>query len=132
MSDRTALIQPDRGQKAIPVHLVDKSGTDALHRALGEGQRAVIAAQKFEGSPGEVVIVPDGNGWFALAGIEPRDSLGTWCLARLAEVLPGGIYRVAPHASQVGAAHPKIGAALVGWICAQYRFDRYKTDGAGT
>jgi len=128
MSDRHALIQPDRGQKAISIHLVDKAGLDALLRALGEGQRATIAAQKFAAAPGEVAIVPDGLGWFALGGIEPREALGTWCLARLAEALPGGTYRVAPHAAQTGL--PRLAAALVGWITAQYRFDRYKTDGA--
>jgi leucyl aminopeptidase len=133
MSDRNALILPDRGQKATSVHLVDKAGCDALLRALGESQRAVIAAHKFEGAPGEVVIVPDGPGWFALAGIEPRafaefGGLTTWCLARLAEVLPGGTYRVVPWPGQ--AALPRLGAALVGWVAAQYRFDRYKTDGA--
>ena len=128
MTDRNALIQPDRGQKATAIHLVDKAGLDTLLRGFGEGQRAMIAAQKFEATPGEVVIVPDGDGWFALAGIEPRafaefGTLGTWCLARLAEVLPGGTYRVVP-----GAVQPRLGAALVGWAVAQYRFDRYKTD----
>ncbi len=132
MSDLNALIQPDRGQTAISLHLVDKSGLDALLRTLGDGQRAVIAANRFEGAPGEVVIVPDGQGWFALAGIEPRAALGTWCLARAAEVLPGGTYRVAPHAAleRTMAAPPRLTAALIGWVTAQYRFDRYKTDGA--
>ena len=130
MNDRNALIQPDRGQAAIPLHLVDKAGFDPLMRSLGEGQRAVITAQKFEASPGEVVIVPEGQCWYALAGIEPRADLGTWCLARLAEVLPGGTYRIAPHPALGGL--PQTGAALVGWIAAQYRFDRYKTDDASS
>jgi leucyl aminopeptidase len=128
MSDRNALIQPDRGQKAISIHLVDRAGLDAVLRALAEGQRATIAAQKFEAAPGEVAIVPDGPGWFALAGVEPREVLGTWCLARLAEVLPGGTYRVTLHAAQTAIV--RLSAALVGWVTAQYRFDRYKTDGA--
>ena len=130
MTDRHALIQPDRGQKAISIHLVARGGLDALLRSLGESPRAAIAAQKFEAGQGEVAIVPDGNGWFALAGIEEGEQLGTWALARLAEVLPGGTYRIAPHASAGGAALPRMSAALVGWVCAQYRFDRYKTDGA--
>jgi leucyl aminopeptidase len=128
MSDRNAVIQPDRGQQAISIHLVAKAGVDPLLASLTEGQRAALAAQKFEGAPGEVAIVPDGQGWFALAGIEPREALGTWCLARLAETLPGGTYRIAPHASQ--GALPRLAAALVGWVAAHYRFDRYKTDGA--
>ncbi|WP_353230357.1 leucyl aminopeptidase family protein [Novosphingobium sp.] len=130
MTDLNALIQPDRGQKAIAIHLVAKPGLDAVLRSLNEGQRAAIAAQKFEGAAGELAIVPDGLGWFALGGIDARDALGCWCLARLAEGLPGGTYRVVAHASQPGV--PRIAAALVGWIAAQYRFDRYKTDGANT
>ena len=125
MNDRTVLIQPDRGQTAITIHLTDKAALPALLRPLTDGQRAVIAANKFEGAPGEVVIVPDGQGWHVLAGIDPRETLGTWCLARLAEVLPGGTYRVATPGL-------RIGPAFVGWICAQYRFDRYKAEGPRT
>ena len=128
MSDLNAVIQPDRGQKAIAIHLVTRAGLDPLLRALGEGQRAALAAQKFEGAPGEVAIVPDGTGWFALGGVDARDPLGCWCLARLAEVLPGGTYRVAAHGSQAGV--PRLAPALVGWVAAHYRFDRYRTDGA--
>ena len=126
MSNRHALIQPDRGQKATPIHLVDKGGLDALLRALNEGQRATIAAQKFEAAPGDVAIVPDGAGWLALGGVEPRDALGTWCLARLAETLPGGAYRIVPHAGR--PVPPRLAAAMVGWALAQYRFDRYKSE----
>jgi leucyl aminopeptidase len=128
MNDRHAVIQPDRGQQAISIHLVDKAGLDALLAALTEGQRAAIGAQKFEGTAGEVAIVPEGQGWFALAGIDPREALRTWCLARLAEALPGGTYRIVAHPAQT--AVPRLAAALVGWAAAQYRFDRYKTDGA--
>ncbi len=128
MTERNAVIEPDRGQAAIALHLVDKAGWDSLLRALSEGQRAVLAAQKFAAAPGDVAIVPDGAGWLALGGIEPRAALGTWCLARLAETLPGGTYRIVAHPAQSGV--PGLAAALVGWIAAQYRFDRYKTDGA--
>ena len=150
MNDRTVLIQPDRGQQAIAIHLVDKVALAALLRPLTDGQRAVITAHKFEAAPGEVVIVPDGQAWFALAGIDSgivsRGALGTWCLARLAEVLPGGTYRVANPGLRsgapelrigapelrIGAPELRIGAAFVGWICAQYRFDRYKAEASRT
>jgi leucyl aminopeptidase len=128
MTDLNALIQPDRGQKATVVHLVTKAALDGVLRALGEGQRAAIAGQKFTGAPGEVAIVPDGAGWFALGGIEPRDTLGAWCLARLAEVLPGGTYRLAPAPGQ--AALPGLAPALLGWVTAQYRYDRYRSEAA--
>lgn len=128
MTDRNApqlpdLIQPDRGQKAVPIHLVDKAGLAEWLRTLGEGARAVLAAQKFEGRAGEVAIVPEGAGWFAVGGVGEGERLDTWALARLAEALPGGTYRLARVADAVRGE-----AALLGWITAQYRFDRYQTE----
>ena len=45
MNDRNALIQPDRGQQAIALHLVDKTTLPDLLKSLNTGQRASIAAQ---------------------------------------------------------------------------------------
>ncbi|MFL0672481.1 MAG: leucyl aminopeptidase family protein [Erythrobacter sp.] len=119
MTDPTALIQPDRGQDAIAIRLVNKDGFADFAKGLGEAQRASLAAQKFEGSAGQVAIVPDGAGWFAAAGVGKPDALSSWCLARLAEELPEGLYRLA------GA---EAGAAMFGWALAQYRFTRYLSD----
>jgi leucyl aminopeptidase len=119
MTDPTALIQPDRGQDAIAIRLVNKDGFADFAKGLGEAQRASLAAQKFEGSAGQVAIVPDGAGWFAAAGVAKPDALSSWCLAKLAEELPEGLYRLA------GA---EAGAAMFGWALAQYRFTRYLSD----
>ena len=119
MTDNAALIQPDRGQKATPIHLVTKDGYAAWSRRLTAGQRAAIAGQKFTGAAGEHAIVPDGDHWFAAAGVADPAALSTWCLARLGEVLPGGAYRLAEGST---------GGALFGWAAAQYRFDRYRSD----
>ena len=35
MSDKPALLQPDRGQKAIDLHLVDKTSFEALLKRAG-------------------------------------------------------------------------------------------------
>ncbi|MEO0032486.1 MAG: hypothetical protein RIS94_2244 [Pseudomonadota bacterium] len=121
MTDRHALIQPDRGQKATLLHLVDKATVAEWLKGLNAGQRASLAAQKFEGGGYETAIVPDGDEWFAVAGVANVDSLSSWCLAKLAEVLPGGTYRLAR-----GSA----GKALHGWVTAQYRFDRYRKESA--
>ena len=118
MTDPAALIQPDLGQTAIPLHILDKSGLADWLAGLSAGQQAVLAAQKFEGGAGETAIVPDGAGWFAAGGVADAAALGGWCLARLAEVLPGGTYRL------VGGNDDR---ALLGWTAAQYRFDRYRT-----
>jgi leucyl aminopeptidase len=64
MSKKADLIQPDRGQDAIPIHLVAKDGFAAWAKTLSGPQRAALAAQKFEGGGYQVAIVPDGEGWF--------------------------------------------------------------------
>lgn len=119
MTNLTALIQPDRGQYAIAIHLVTKDGYTGFAKGLSEGQRASLAAQKFEGSAGQVGIVPDGNGWYAIAGVAKPDTLSSWCLAKLAEDLPEGSYRL---------VEAEAGAAMFGWVLSQYRFARYMSD----
>ena len=49
MTDKHDLIQPDRGQAAVPIHLVDKAGLDDFIKGLSAPQRAALAAQKFVG-----------------------------------------------------------------------------------
>ena len=119
MTDKHALIQPDRGQAAIAIHLVDKPGFEIFLKALSAPQRAALAAQKFTAEGYSHAIVPAGDGWFVVAGVANPASLSSWCLARLAEVLPAGTYRLA-------AGEP--GPALFGWVTGQYRFDRYRSD----
>jgi leucyl aminopeptidase len=119
MSKQIDLIQPDRGQDAIPIHLVNKDGFAKWAKSLKPGQRAALAAQKFDGGGYQVGIVPDGDQWFAVGGVADPDRLSSWCMAKLAEVLPAGTYR------REGA---EPGPALFGWQTAQHRFTRYKDD----
>ena len=119
MSDIKDLIQPDRAQEAIAIHLVNKDGFEAWAKKLSGPQRAALAAQKFDGSGYQVGIVPDGEGWFAVGGVANPDALSSWCMAKLAEALPAGTYR---------RADGEPGKALHGWQTAQYRFTRYKDD----
>ncbi len=119
MTDISDLIQPDRGQDAVAIRLVNKAGFEDFAKTLSAGQRAQLAAQKFDGSGYQVGIVPDGEGFFAVGGVADPESLSSWCLAKLAEQLPGGTYRLEP-----GEAGP----AMFGWLTAQYRFERYKKD----
>ena len=121
MTERNALIQPDRGEKATTIHLVNKDSLADWLRRLSTGQRAALAAQKFEGAGYEHAIVPDGDGWFVVAGVADPASLSSWCLAKLGDVLPEGAYRLAEEPE--GTAR-----ALFGWASGQYRFDRYRSD----
>jgi len=116
MSRKNALIQPDRGQAACPIHLVTTDRFRDWLKTLSVGQRAAVMAQKFEGKPAQMAIVPDGDNWFAAGGVADAEQLTSWCLAKLAEDLPEGAYRL---------ANGEPGAALHGWQTAQYRFTRY-------
>ncbi len=117
--NRHELIQPDRGQEATAIHLVNKDGFAAFAQGLSAPQRAALAGQKFTGAGYQVGIVPDGDGWFAVGGVKDPATLSSWCLAKLAEELPAGSYRLANAAP---------GPALHGWQTAQYRFTRYREE----
>ncbi|MXP45176.1 leucyl aminopeptidase family protein [Allopontixanthobacter sediminis] len=119
MSNKPDLIQADREQDAIRIHLVNKEAFDSWARTLSGGQRAALAAQKFDGSGYQVGIIPDGDDWFAVGGVANPDTLSSWCLGKLAEELPPGTYRLADRDP---------GPAIFGWQTAQYSFTRYKSD----
>ena len=119
MTKKTDLIQPDRGQDAIAIHLVAKDGFEAWAKGLSGPQRAALAGQKFDGGGYQVGIVPDGEGWFAAGGVADPAELSSWCMAKLAEALPAGTYR---------RAEGDPGPALHGWQTAQYRFTKYRED----
>ena len=69
MAETIDLIQPDRGQDAISIHLVARDGFDAWAKQLSAGQRSALAAQKFDGGGYQTAIVPVGDGWFAVGGV---------------------------------------------------------------
>ena len=117
MSLANDLIQPDRGQDAVSIYLTNKDGFEDFAKSLSAPQRAALAAQKFTGGGYQTAIVPDGDGWFAVGGVADPASLSSWCLAKLAEVLPAGTYRL----KDLDA-----GPALHGWQTAQYAFTRYR------
>ncbi|NOU03543.1 MAG: leucyl aminopeptidase family protein [Novosphingobium sp.] len=121
MTDKNALIQPDKGQNAVPIHLVDKKGLDDFVKTLSAPQRAALEAQKFKADGYSHAILPDGDGWMVCSGVANVDSLSSWCMAKLAEVLPPGTYR---------RADGDPGPALFGWVSGQYQFDRYRSDPA--
>ncbi len=117
MTDKHALIQPDRDQSATPIHVVDKAGLDDFLKGLPSAARSALAAQKFSAGPFEHAILPHGEEWSVVAGVADANELGTWCLAKLGEGLPAGTYRL---------ANADSGPALFGWAAGQYRFDRYR------
>ena len=119
MTDKHALIQPDRDQAAIAIHLLDKAGLEQFRKGLSAPQRAALAAQKFEAEGYQHAFVPDGDGWFVVSGVANTEGPSSWCMAKLAEVLPAGTYR---------RAGGEPGPAMFGWASGQYRFDRYRAE----
>ncbi|MBC7986968.1 MAG: leucyl aminopeptidase family protein [Sphingomonadaceae bacterium] len=119
MTDYAALLQPDKGQLAHDLMLVNADGMDGWRKSASEAHREAARAQGFEGKGFQIAILPGepGERWSALLGVADPDSLSSWCLAKAAETLPEGIYRVAGH---------EPGSAALGWLLAQYRFDRYR------
>jgi leucyl aminopeptidase len=118
MTEVSALLQPDRGQAATPLHLVDKSGFEAWLKSQPERIRQAVHAQGFKGDGFQLAIIQgDRDGWSAVLGVANVGELSEWCLARASESLPEGIYRVENRGP---------GPAVLGWLLGQYRFDRYR------
>lgn len=121
MTDFASLLVADRGQPAHVVHLVDKSTFEDWLKAQPERARVAIAAQRFAGQGYELAILPgDGaDDWAVALGVADVSKLSPWCLAKAGNGLPDGHYRLAE-------GNP--GPAALGWLLAQHRFDRYRSE----
>ncbi len=121
-----ALLQPDRGQPARSIEIVEAAGFQTWLNAQPPRVRAAVSAQKLTGkggakAGGSAILPGDADDWSVVL-IVGKGDLGAWDLARLAETLPEGTYRPSREA----------GAAMLGWVLGQYRFDRYrKSEGEG-
>lgn len=122
MTSLSNLLQPDKRQAATALHLVDKAGYDGWRTAQPERVRQAAAAQGFKAEGYQLAILPGDKGdWSAVLGVADVNALSPWCLARAAQELPEGRYRVE-------GSGP--GPAALGWLLGQYRFGRYKKDPA--
>jgi leucyl aminopeptidase len=84
--------------------------------------RQAATAQGFKAEGYQLAILPgERSDWSAVLGVANVDELSPWCLAKAAEMLPEGAYRVEGRSP---------GPAGLGWLLGQYRFDRYKKDGS--
>ncbi|GAA0740785.1 leucyl aminopeptidase family protein [Sphingomonas sp. ABOLD] len=119
MTDLNTLVQPDRGQAARTIHLIDAKGYDAWLAAQPPRHRAAAAAQKLAPVGYASAILPGDSpeDWSVVSVVANVEKLSPWCLAKLAETLPEGSYRVE-------GIEP--GKAIYGWLVAQYKFDRYR------
>lgn len=118
MTEVATLLQPDKGQPAVALHLTDKKSSDSWLKAQPARIRHAVAAQGFKGEGYQLAILPGEKAdWSAVLGVADVDGLSPWCLARAAESLPEGKYRVEGRGP---------GPAALGWMLGQYRFERYK------
>ena len=117
MTDFTPLLTPDRGQSACLIHLIAPDAFDAWRTTLSAAARALIAAQRFTGKAGTHAVLPADRDETRIVAVV-ADRRSPWALAKLAETLPEGTYRIADGDAGIG---------LLGWLLGQYRFDRYRT-----
>lgn len=112
------LIQPDNGQAATLIHLTDKSRFEAWLAGQPDAVRTAVKAQKFEGSANDIAILPsDKPGeWSVVAGVSDTPVPGLWHLAKLADSLPEGSYRLTDYDPS---------EAMLGWMLGQYRYHEY-------
>ena len=121
MTDLAPLLQPDRGGPARIIHLVDKDSFPAWAKRQSAARRALLDAARFEGKTGfQYAILPaaQGHDWEVVSAIANAAQLSPWCMAKLAESLPEGTYRLAD-------GDP--GPAMLGWLLGQHRFTAYKS-----
>jgi len=120
MMDLSHLVQPDIGQHARLLHLVDKAGLAAWLASAPPRVRNHLAAMRFTARPHELVVVPGDTAdeWAVVLGVADIANLRPWCLAKAPEILAAGTFRLA------GDVRP--GDAVIGWALAQHRLTTYK------
>ncbi len=121
MTDFEAIIQPDDGSDATSIILVSKETFDAWLSTRPQSERMALAAQEFDGDRGSHAVLSCGpnNIINIVAGVDDPDELKHWSLAKLAENLPPGRYRLDGSSA---------GQAIFGWMMAHYYFDEYRSD----
>ena len=115
------LIQPDNGQAATLIHVTDKSRFEAWLALQPDAVRTAVKAQKFEGGANDIAILPaDKPGeWSVAAGVTDVSAPSLWHLAKLADSLPEGVYRLADYDAS---------EAMLGWMLGQYRYNEYLSE----
>lgn len=119
MTDFAPLLAAERAQKARLIHLVDKRNFETWLKKRPAEDRILLEAQRFDGkSPYAFALLPRGGEFEVVSAVKNAHELSPWCLAKLAESLPEGAYRLLDR---------EPGLAMLGWLLGQYRFDRFRS-----
>jgi leucyl aminopeptidase len=121
MTALSELLQPDRGGSAHAIHLVDKGNFADWLKRQSAARRSLLEAARFEGKTAfQFAILPasQGHEWEVVSTVANATELSPWCIAKLAEALPEGTYRL---------AEGDPGPAMLGWLLGQHRFMTYKS-----
>lgn len=119
MTDFSSLLVADRGQDARPIHLVDQNGFESWLKKRPAEDRALLEALRFDGNTGfAFALLPRGGEFEVVSVVKNAAELSPWCLAKLAESLPEGTYKL---------AEGEPGIAMLGWLLGQHRFDNYRS-----
>ncbi|HJP68928.1 MAG TPA: leucyl aminopeptidase family protein, partial [Sphingomicrobium sp.] len=119
MTEFTSLLVADRGQKARQIHLVDKHSFPAWVKKRPAEDRHLLEAQRFDAkTPFAYALLPRGSEFEVVAAVKKVGELSPWCLAKLAESLGEGTYKL---------AEGEVENAALGWLLGQHRFDDYRS-----
>ena len=111
---------------ALPLHLVRQEDAAAWLAARPDGQRAWLAAQGWKGAAGDPVLLPGADGAVSGAVMGLGDAASRarqrFAVARAAARLPEGAWTLVADLSPEDRDE-----AVLGWLLAGYRFDRYRS-----
>jgi leucyl aminopeptidase len=121
MTDFKSLLQPDRGEPARLIHVVDKDSFAGWAKRQSPARQTMLEAIRFDGKSVFQFAILQGrkDGDFdVVTCVDRAGTLAPWCLAKLGESLPAGKYRI-------DEGEP--GLAALGWMLSQHRFTRYRS-----
>ena len=116
MTDFAALLQPDRGQPAHAIEIVHPDAFADWLKAQPARIRATLAAHRITGKAGNKAILPGDKDDWSVLHVCDDPAISPWRIASQPDFLPEGTYRL---------KDTELGAAGLGWLLAQYKFDRY-------
>jgi len=115
----------DPAAQSRPLHVVQSADLAGWAAAQPDVTQGWVAASGFAAGLGETLLLPDASGavtaavvGFGDAGARARSRFG---LSRAAATLPAGPWHLSGDLSPEHADE-----AALGWLLAQYRFDRYR------